>query len=234
MQADYFAFLSEQAASLLLPIVFRDDSLIVVNKPAGLLSVPGRRLHLPDSVVSRLRHYLPEHAFLQAVHRLDQDTSGLLVIACSPEAHRDLSRQFAQRQVHKTYEAVLSRPVLENQLASSSTITLPLSADPSAPPKQRVDLQQGKPAVTAFNILSSGKHPRVEFAPQTGRTHQLRLHAAHSDGLRSPILGDELYDGRLYGKQDGRSQRLHLHATTLLLIHPITRRPLSLSSPCPF
>ncbi|MGD1864408.1 MAG: pseudouridine synthase [Phormidesmis sp.] len=207
-----------------LQIIYQDKDLIVIDKPAGLLSVPGRRYHLQDSVLSRLRHRLPEQTFLQPVHRLDQATSGVLAIALTPAAHRNLSQQFAQRQVHKTYEAVLSRPVER----SSGTIDLPLWADPQNRPKQFVHFQKGKLSQTDFKILSSGNNPRVQFTPFTGRTHQLRVHAAHPQGLNAPIVGDTLYNANQTEK------RLLLHATTLRVLHPITGKEQRFASSAAF
>ncbi|PZO22246.1 MAG: hypothetical protein DCF25_03360 [Leptolyngbya foveolarum] len=207
-----------------LSILYQDEHLIVVEKPAGLLSVPGRRYTLQDSVLSRLCYQLPKGSFLAAVHRLDQATSGVLAIARSPQSHKALSQQFAQRQVHKTYEAILSRPI--NNI--SGTISLPLWGDPETRPRQIVDTQKGKPSQTEFRMISNGEQPRIQFVPQTGRTHQLRVHAAHPNGLNSPILGDCLYKGLKPEK------RLHLHAASLEFQHPITKTPLRFSSAVPF
>ncbi|MEO1621589.1 MAG: RluA family pseudouridine synthase [Cyanobacteria bacterium J06632_3] len=207
-----------------LAIVYQDDALIVIDKPSGLLSVPGRRYYLQDSVITRLRNQLPGCEFLRAVHRLDQATSGLLVVACSADAHRLLSQQFAQNQVRKTYEAILSRPVQ----SSSGTVDLPLWGNPEDRPKQSVDFQRGKPSCTEFSVLNDGNCPRVEFYPRTGRTHQLRGHAADSRGLNSPILGDTLY-----GSREG-AERMCLHAITLKFLHPFSKASLHFSSNAPF
>ncbi len=207
-----------------LPILYQDNALIVVDKPPGLLSVPGRRYHLQDSVLSRLRYQLPAHNFLQVVHRLDQATSGILVLAKSADAHKALGQQFAQHQVHKTYEAILSRPIPKG----AGTIDLPLWGDPAERPRQSVNLEQGKPSMTHFQMLQTGQQPRVKFLPQTGRTHQLRVHAAHPQGLDSPILGDSLYG------QPHQEKRLLLHATSLEFIHPVTQEPLTFKSDAPF
>ncbi|MBE9069439.1 RluA family pseudouridine synthase, partial [Leptolyngbya cf. ectocarpi LEGE 11479] len=207
-----------------LTILYQDEALIVVEKPAGLLSVPGRRYHQQDSVLSRLRCQLPDNAFLQTVHRLDQATSGLLVLATSPSAHKALGQQFSQRQVHKTYEALLSHPII----IDSGTIELPLWGNPDERPKQSVDETHGKPSMTQFQILQTGQHPRIQFVPHTGRTHQLRVHAAHPQGLNSPILGDSLY------AQSEPATRLHLHATSIQLFHPVTREYLQFTSDAPF
>lgn len=234
MQEVYFATLADKKPCLIpegidrdllrLSVLYQDEYLIVVDKPAGLLSVPGRRYALQDSVLSRLRYQLPKGSFLAAVHRLDQATSGVLAIALSPQSHKALSQQFAQRQVHKTYEAILSKPI--NNI--SGTISLPLWGDPETRPRQIVDTQKGKPSQTEFRMISNGEQPRIQFVPQTGRTHQLRVHAAHPNGLNSPILGDCLYKGLKPEK------RLHLHAASLEFQHPITRMPLRFSSAVPF
>ncbi|EKV01357.1 23S RNA-specific pseudouridylate synthase [Leptolyngbya sp. PCC 7375] len=202
--------------SLSLPILYQDDVIMVVDKPAGLLSVPGRRHNLQDSVLTRLRYQLKDYNFLQVVHRLDQATSGILVLAKSPSAHKELGRQFAKHQVHKTYEAVLSCPVVKTK----GVIDLPLWGNPDERPKQSVNTAYGKPSVTHFEVLQTGNHPRVKFMPQTGRTHQLRVHAASPQGLNSPILGDSLYG------EVNQTKRLHLHATLLQFIHPVTQKRL--------
>ena len=223
MQHAYFSML-DRAKPPKLSILYQDEHLIIVDKPAGLLSVPGRRYALQDSVLSRLRYQLPEDSSLQVAHRLDRATSGLLAIARSPKAHTALSQQFARRQVHKTYEAILSQPIQPG----SGKLKLPIGRDTENPPKQTVDFQQGKPSHTAFKQLEAGKHPRVQFNPLTGRTHQLRVHAAHASGLNSPILGD-----RLYGERT-QKERLYLHATRLEFLHPITKTLLRFNSAVPF
>ncbi|NEO86839.1 MAG: RluA family pseudouridine synthase [Spirulina sp. SIO3F2] len=208
-----------------LQIWYQDEALIVVEKPSGLLSVPGRGSHKQNSVLSRLRCQLPELPGLQTVHRLDQDTSGLLVLATTPEAHAHLSRQFADRQVCKTYEAILSRPIA----VESGTIELPLWGDPCDRPRQSVNHEHGKPSRTEFQLIMSGANPRVRFIPHTGRTHQLRVHAAHPLGLNAPILGD-----RLYGGGEAEGVRLHLHAAVLQFTHPVQETQIQFSSPVPF
>jgi len=206
-----------------IPILYRDETLIVVEKPSGLLSVPGRTQNLQDSVVSRLRCQY-ELSFLKAVHRLDKGTSGVFAMATTPEVHSLLSQQFAQRLVKKSYEAILSRPIDD----TAGRIELPLWRDPRDRPKQSVNFERGKPSRTDFQVLESSDRPRVRFVPYTGRTHQLRVHAAHPKGLDAPILGDTLY-----GDRTG-DQRLHLHATSLKFVHPISRKPLQFSSPALF
>ena len=227
LQCAYFATLAGED-KLKLNILYQDNDLVVVDKPAGLLSVPGRRYATQDSVLSQLQYHFPNGSYLQAVHRLDRDTSGILAIAKTPQACTALSQQFARRQVQKTYEAVLSKPIDR----ASGLIELPLWSDPSVRPKQVVDFQRGKPARTEFKRLTNFKRltdsaqPRVQFVPHAGRTHQLRVHAAHRAGLASPILGD-----RLYGEAN---RRLHLHASSLKCLHPTTQKTLAFSSPAPF
>ncbi|MBW4647566.1 MAG: RluA family pseudouridine synthase [Kastovskya adunca ATA6-11-RM4] len=207
-----------------VPIIYEDEWLIAVNKPPQLLSVPGRYHHTFDSVLSRLRHLLPDGMALMAVHRLDQETSGILLLARDRSSHRQLSQQFQQRQVHKIYEAVLSGSVTVEQGA----IALPLWADPENRPYQKVD-ERGKPSLTHFQVIArKGDCTRVEFMPQTGRTHQLRVHSADPRGLGVPILGDRLYGCRAV------NSRLHLHARELHLQHPQSGQTLHLQAKTPF
>jgi len=208
-----------------LPILYEDEWLIAVNKPAGLLSVPGRYRDTFDSVLTRLRHLLPDGIALMTVHRLDQHTSGILLLARNPQTHRQLNRQFQLRQVHKVYEAVLSGCVTIER----GVIKLPLWSDPQDRPYQKVDWHKGKPSLTRFQVIAKeGDCTRVEFMPLTGRTHQLRVHAADSRGLRVPILGDRLYGCRAV------ASRLHLHARELRFQHPQSRETLHLQTNTPF
>jgi len=208
-----------------LPILYEDEWLIVVNKPAGLLSVPGRYRDRQDSVLSRLRHLLPNSIGLTAVHRLDQETSGILLLARDLQTYRQLSRQFQQRQVRKVYEAVISGSVTSDQ----GVIELPLWGDPQNRPYQQVDWQYGKPSLTRFQVIAKeGNYTRLEFIPLTGRTHQLRVHAADSRGLGIPILGD-----RLYGCHAVTS-RLYLHARELRFEHPHLGESLHIQAKMPF
>lgn len=201
-------------------ILYQDDWLIIVNKPAGLLSVPGRYGDRQDSVLLQLRQ---QFGPIWAVHRLDQDTSGILLLARNLSTYRPLSQQFQQGRVRKLYEAVLAGSVA----VPSGLIELPLWADPTDRPRQKVDWQLGKPSVTRFRVLGTEDHfTRVEFQPLTGRTHQLRLHAADPQGLGVPILGD-----RLYGKA---GERLHLHAKYLQFVHPQSQQSVMIESPVPF
>jgi len=209
---------------LVLPILYQDKWLIAVEKPAGLLSVPGRYHDRQDSVQSRLRSLFPNET-LTAIHRLDQETSGILLLARDIQTYRHFSQQFQQRQVHKVYEAILGGKVM----ADAGVIELPLWGNPSDRPRQTVDWQQGKPSTTKFRVLArEDGTTRVDFLPLTGRTHQLRVHAADSSGLGTPILGDRLYGCR------SNAQRLHLHAKEIIVQHPHTHQLLHLQSTTPF
>ncbi|MBN4002056.1 RluA family pseudouridine synthase [Nostoc sp. LPT] len=208
-----------------LPIIYEDEWLIAVNKPAGLLSVPGRYRDRQDSVLSRLRHLLPDSMELLSVHRLDQETSGILLLARDRQTHRQLSQQFQQRQVHKVYEAILSGVLTVEQ----GKIDLPLWGDPENRPDQKVDWHYGKPSLTHFQVIAiEGDYTRVEFTPLTGRTHQLRVHAADAQGLGIIILGDHLYGCR------AATSRLHLHARELRFEHPQLEKTLHLQVNTPF
>ncbi|MEH2199607.1 RluA family pseudouridine synthase [Nostoc sp.] len=211
--------------SLSLSIIYQDEWLIAVNKPAGLLSVPGRYSDRQDSVLSRLRHLLPDGMMLVSVHRLDQETSGILLLARDRQTHRQLSQQFQQRQIHKVYEAILSGVAIAEQ----GVIDLPLWGDPENRPYQKVDWQHGKPSLTHFQVMAREQdYTRVEFTPLTGRTHQLRVHAADARGLGIAILGD-----RLYGC-DAVTSRLHLHARELSFEHPQLKKTFYLKAITPF
>lgn len=206
-----------------LPIVFEDEWVVVVDKPAGLLSVPGRDPSVTDSVLARLRARYPRATGPLLVHRLDLDTSGLLVAALDPRTHADLQRQFTRREVHKRYVAWLQGQVRGEQ----GTIELPMRVDLHDRPRQIHDPVHGKSAVTQWQVLErQGARTRVAFFPRTGRTHQLRVHAAHPLGLGAPIVGD-----RLYGHE---AERLFLHAESLSFSHPRTGRLVSFERAAPF
>ena len=188
-----------------LSTVYEDDSLVVVNKPSGLLSVPGKDF-LPsvESITGCL-----------SVHRLDQDTSGLLVLAKSAVVQAELRRQFEQRAVEKHYEAMLEAEMPEGQ---EGEIRLPLRPDVDNRPLQVVDMENGKSALTIYKVVENvDGHAHLLLTPHTGRTHQLRVHMA--EGLGNPILGD-----RLYGNQS--APRLMLHARELSFTHPQTGKRL--------
>ena len=224
-----------------LEIVFEDEWLLVVNKPAGMLSVPGKAEDR-DSVYHRLKKKYPEATGPMIVHRLDMATSGLLLVAKTKEVHQDLQAQFANRSIKKRYVAVLDgaiiktekeiKPIAEKAIliaketvltkktakaertGNTGRIELPLCPNPLDRPCQSVDEEHGKEAITEYQIITnSEKHTRIAFCPLTGRTHQLRVHAAHPKGLNCPILGDELY-----GK---KADRLYLHAEYIEFRHPI-------------
>jgi tRNA pseudouridine32 synthase / 23S rRNA pseudouridine746 synthase len=206
-----------------LPILYEDEWLIAVDKPAGLLSVPGRYSDRQDSVLSRLRVRYPDQ-IITAIHRLDQDTSGILLLARDRQTDRQLRQQFQQRQVDKVYVAILSGVVQ----ADHGTIDLPLWSNPGDRPYQKVNWQHGKPSLTHFQVFSRTEHQtRIKFMPVTGRTHQLRVHAADQRGLGMPIWGD-----RLYG--DCAVNRLYLHAKELGFQHPQSRQHLCLQAAAPF
>jgi len=208
-----------------LNIVYEDDSVVVVDKPSGLLSVPGKGEANQDSVATRLKAVRPGCIDQPSVHRLDQDTSGLLALALTSEAHRDLSMQFMDRLVGKRYIALIDGVVAE----PGGVIELKFRLDPDNRPYQVYDPVNGKLGVTRWrNLGVENGRTRVEFKPNTGRTHQLRLHSAHKKGLGFPIVGD-----RLYGTGTGPGQ-LKLHASLLRFRHPVTRVPLEFISPAPF
>jgi len=209
-------------------IVYEDDELLVVNKPSGLLSVPGKETR--DSVQERLRQRYPEHDVM-LVHRLDMSTSGLLLVAKQRVIHKALQRQFIERTVEKRYVAVLSKrlPALTQDGAAfeGGSIELPLRVDIDDRPRQIVCDAYGKRTVTHWQVIKRGKQTtHVYFYPHTGRTHQLRIHAAHRDGLDAPIYGDELY-----GESIGR---LLLHAERLCFDHPVSLKRIELEIPVPF
>ena len=207
-------------------IVHHGDDLLVLNKPSGLLSQPGLGQALADSLITRVQHRWPE---AQLVHRLDRDTSGLILVAVTPELHRALSRLFAERQVLKRYVADVHGVPLEAQ----GVIELPIAKRQHRPPLYGVDVA-GKPCITGWRrqevVPPTGPNPafsRLELQPITGRSHQLRVHLS---AIGHPIVGDPLY-----GEQAaGGAERLHLHAGALQLHHPLTGRSMLLEAPVPF
>lgn len=258
-------------------VLYADEYILVVDKPAGMLSVPGEA---DDSASVSVEEYFANNSklkiqnskFLKAAHRLDMDTSGLLVLARTEQAYVELQRQFASRETVKRYEAVLCgvpkhttphstfhndvpEPITQNsklKIQNSSTqpdscleaISLPLIADINDRPRQRVDMEHGKPALTLYNIVevraadantavayTTKKADKsltlVHLYPKTGRTHQLRVHCAHPQGLACPILGDPLYGTE-------RADRMYLHAAELTFRHPITGEPMHFLSPSGF
>ena len=204
-----------------LDILYEDDSLLVVNKPAGMLSVPGK--NDLDSIFQRLRILYPHATGPIIVHRLDMATSGVLLAAKTKEVHQKLQALFEERKIKKRYTALL-----EGELSfAHGTISLPLCLNPLDRPRQMVDFTHGKEAVTYYETMGyeNGK-TRVYFYPLTGRTHQLRVHAAHSQGLNHPIVGDELYGWK--------SDRLYLHAAELEFLHPVTQKIIHITKEADF
>lgn len=208
-----------------LEILYQDAGLIIIDKPSGLLSVPGRGPKKQDCVVSRLKEKFPDMIPQPAVHRLDMYTSGLMLLARTRHAHRHLCRQFEQREVKKRYVALVEGVVDR----SSGEIRLAFRLDPENRPYQVYDPIQGKVGITRWRRLEvEGGMTRIEFRPLTGRTHQLRLHAAHEKGLGAPIVGDRLYGN---GKED---DTMCLHASGLRFRHPDDGRPFEMESKAPF
>ena len=199
-----------QVPSQNLEIVYEDPWLSVINKPAGMLSVPGKEDAV--SVYSLTREQYPEADGPLTVHRLDMATSGLMLIAKTKRVHQNLQAQFKNRLVRKRYVALLEGIVPKDK----GTVDLPLCLNPLDRPRQMVHTEHGKPAITDYQVLErlDGKRTRIAFYPRTGRTHQLRIHAAHPLGLHCPIIGDELYGEK--------ADRLYLHAEYLEFTHPIT------------
>ena len=248
-------------------VLYADEYIMVVDKPAGMLSVPGKaesvRSEFSDSANISVEEYFANNSklktqnskFLKAAHRLDMDTSGLLVLARTEEAYVELQRQFASRETVKRYEAVLSGVPTQNsklKTQNSSTqpsgcleaISLPLIADINDRPRQRVDMEHGKPALTLYNIVEvravdantavayttkkvDKGRTLIHLYPKTGRTHQLRVHCAHPLGLACPILGDPLYGIE-------RADRMYLHAAELTFRHPVTDETMHFLSPSGF
>ena len=248
-------------------VLYADEYIMVVDKPAGMLSVPGKaesvRSEFSDSANISVEEYFANNSklktqnskFLKAAHRLDMDTSGLLVLARTEQAYVELQRQFASRETVKRYEAVLSGVPTQNsklKTQNSSTqpsgcleaISLPLIADINDRPRQRVDMEHGKPALTLYNIVEvravdantavayttkkvDKRRTLVHLYPKTGRTHQLRVHCAHPLGLACPILGDPLYGTE-------RADRMYLHAAELTFRHPVTDETMHFLSPSGF
>lgn len=206
-----------------IPVIYEDEHMMVVDKPSGMLSVAGRIDDYSVETVMQQRY-----AEAKVVHRLDMATSGLLIVAKTPEAYRTLQEQFVKHQVKKKYLAVLENP--DNQEgfvkpgdSGKGTISLPLRPDPMNRPRQVVDMEHGKRAVTYYEFMSLNI---VALWPQTGRTHQLRIHCAHLEGLGRPIVGDELYGTK--------ADRLYLHASEIWFTHPVTGEQMHLISPAPF
>ena len=212
-----------------LHIIYEDEQMAVVSKPSGMLSVPGKSSRLSVESIVR-EHYGIAADVPVIVHRLDMDTSGLLLIARTREAHKALQQQFLDHTVSKSYLALLEGVPHEEVTSEhvvwhsshTGTITLPLRPDLDDRPRQLVDFVHGKPAVTRFRLLKViDGHQLIALTPVTGRTHQLRMHCAHHLGLNCPILGDPLYGSAIEPSAD-IAQRLYLHAEQITFRHPVT------------
>ncbi len=207
-----------------LDIIYQDEALLILNKPSGLLSVPGRGADKQDSLALRVQARIAD---AMIVHRLDMDTSGIMIMARGAEMHRTLNRLFQQREIGKRYIAVVAGR-LEPPVG---TIRLPLITDWPNRPRQKVDHHLGKPSVTHYRLLRYQPDQacsRVELIPETGRSHQLRVHML---ALGHVILGDNLYAD---AKNRQRAPRLLLHASELSLRHPLSGEPLRFESEPPF
>ncbi|NOI27774.1 RluA family pseudouridine synthase [Vibrio coralliilyticus] len=204
-----------------LEILFEDEAMVVVNKPSGLLSVPGKTIK--DSAYTRLQQRYPDVEGPFVIHRLDMATSGLLVFALTKRANKSLQKQFISRSVQKRYVALLEGKV--NQ--TSGQIELPMRGDPDDRPRQLVCFEHGKPAETYWELIESRDgRSKLYLYPKTGRTHQLRVHCAHHLGLNLPMVGDGLYGQR--------ADRLHLHAQRLEIEHPYSKQPMTFEAECEF
>ena len=204
-----------------LEIIFEDNELIVVNKPADFLSVPG--IHIHDSVFTRIKQQIKNISGPIIIHRLDMATSGLLVLAKNKRAHKEIQNQFIKKTVKKRYTALIEG----NLIKDSGIIILPLRVDLNDRPRQLVCYEFGKKATTNWEVIKRNKgNTKIYFYPISGRTHQLRVHAAHTLGLNSPIIGDDLYGNK--------SKRLYLHADSLEFKHPLTNKKMKFNRAADF
>lgn len=209
MEVDDNPLLNNPAEGKSIDIIYQDEHMAVVNKPAEFLSVPGKTID--DSVFTRMQLAFPHATGPLIVHRLDMSTSGLMVIALTKRANKSLQKQFIQRTVQKRYTALIDGVLTTDE----GMINLPMRGDLHDRPRQLVCFEHGKPAETKWEVIArTDRHTKVHLYPKTGRTHQLRVHCAHNLGLNMPIIGDDLYGEK--------ANRLHLHAETLELDHPIT------------
>lgn len=225
-------------AMLGLDILYRDRDIIVVNKPSGLLSVPGRGENKQDCVTSRVRRLFPTCIDYPAVHRLDMETSGIMVLAFTKEAQRVLCAEFERGEVEKRYVALVDGVLPKKGIPAEGEKTLYFRLDPDNRPHQVWDAEHGKRAVTAWRVLDVEHYApsrlprrdvtRVLFTPRTGRTHQIRLLCADTHGFDCPIVGDSLYGDRAEGG------RLMLHASFICFTHPTTGKRIEISCPAPF
>ena len=204
-----------------LEIIYQDEYLIAVNKPSGLLSVPGLGDLNQDSVATRMQAMNPE---IKVVHRLDCLTSGIMLMAVGLKMQRELSRQFHDRKINKCYLAEVRGAVSEQQ----GVIDLPMRLDPEDRPRQVIDYQHGKSAVTEWHVIAvDGDQTRLSLKPVTGRTHQLRIHCR---AIGHIIVGDTLYGDEI----EQQEKRMLLHAESIDLFHPATGAAMSLTAPCDF
>ena len=219
--------------------LYEDRELTVIHKPAGLLSVPGKDAAQP-SVYALMRRKHPEATGPLIVHRLDMATSGLMIIAKTEFAYHRLQKEFLNHRVQKKYIAIISekeilgkeiseKDIPEKEIPEKGTISLPLLPDYLNRPRQMVNHEQGKEAITEYEILEriDGSHLRIALYPKTGRTHQLRVHCAHQEGLKAPILGDPLYGNE-------KAARLHLHAEEITFEHPLTGKKITIKRKADF
>ena len=207
-----------------LDILYQDEFFLALNKPAGLLSVPGNTEQKKDSLTTRVQKEFPDAL---AVHRLDMCTSGIMLMALGKESHRQFSMMFEQRKIEKCYLAIVDGKPEQ----STGEINLPLITDWPNRPKQKVDHETGKPSCTKYKTLSfdsTTDSSEIELKPVTGRSHQLRV---HMQALGHVILGDKLYADK---KIQEKSERLLLHATLLEFIHPFTEKHITIKSNAPF
>lgn len=203
--------------------LYEDCELTVIHKPAGLLSVPGKDAAQP-SVYALMRRKYPEATGPLIVHRLDMATSGLMIIAKTEFAYHRLQKEFLNHRVQKKYIAIISeKEISGKEISEKGIISLPLLPDYLNRPRQIVNHEQGKEAITEYEILEriDGSHLRIALYPKTGRTHQLRVHCAHQEGLNAPILGDPLYGNE-------KAARLHLHAEEITFEHPLTGKKITI------
>ncbi len=225
-----------------------DEHFVIVDKPSGLLTVPGIAPEKQDCLRSRIEDLFPLATGPITCHRLDMSTSGVMILTLNANTHRNLSRQFEQRKVHKRYVALLEGHLEHDE----GTVHCPIRKDMDVRPLMLVDYVQGKPSTTRYKVLAREQFAgqpvtRVEFEPVTGRTHQLRVHAAHpkvttvgelgtidpdeTTGLNAPIVGDEMYSTNPHFDPE---TRLMLHASMLTIYHPITGKQMTFKAPVPF
>lgn len=207
-----------------MEIIYCDDALLVLNKPCGLLAVPGRGADKQDSLATRVQAVYPE---ARVVHRLDMATSGIMLMARGVDMQRELNRRFAQRAIHKQYVAVVHGRISEQ----AGMIELPVGADWPRRPRQKVDVCHGKTASTTYQVLhydAASDTTRVMLQPYTGRSHQLRIHL---QAIGHPIVGDMLYAG---GHSRDRGERLMLHACSLEFSHPVNGQMCVFACPASF